>query len=605
MISKFLENWKENPPSHLSVRYLSICVLIAIVYFVCGKLGLSFAVVHPSATPVWPDSGLMLAAFLLLGVRVWPAFLISAFLVNLATPAGIVNSLVIAAGNTAEVLLAAYLVTTYAGGLGFHSRPRLTFRFILLAALASTVVSASAGTTILSLTGSAHWAAYGRIWLAWWLGDAVSDLVVVPLVVVLVAASPSSWRPGRIIEFLLMAITLSLVAWTFSDPSEPLRFLCIPIIVRAAFRFGTTGAAVSVLLLAAFMIPGLLAVETSLLPGTRYSALLDVMWFVAVVSALALMVAAVVAERTRIDEDLRRARDELAGRVADVTKELAGTEVRLQVRETLLARAETVARTGSFEWNAASDHVIWSDELLNIHGRSREDIGDGIDELLAAVHREDREFVRALMRRTLAEGRPFRVLERIVGRDGKSRVLDCVGEPLYDATGTVSGVCGVCRDISDEQEFEKKLAESRDRFRMLIEGVKDYAIYLLDVDGNIASWNEGAERIMGYRAEEIIGRQVSLFYPEEAVPGAHADELLRTAGIDGSVEEEGWRIRKDGTRFWADVVITALREPDGGLRGFAKITRDLSERKASETALSELSGRFLEVQYEERRRIAR
>ncbi len=126
-------------------------------------------------------------------------------------------------------------------------------------------------------------------------------------------------------------------------------------------------------------------------------------------------------------------------------------------------------------------------------------------------------------------------------------------------------------------------------FRLLVESVKDFAIIMLDPSGNIVSWNVGAERIMGYRAEEVLGEHVSLFYPTEAIERGLAGDLLIAAARDGRSEYEGWRVRKNGSRFWANVVITVLRDENGAVRGFSKVTRDLSERKQMENALKHVS----------------
>ncbi len=123
---------------------------------------------------------------------------------------------------------------------------------------------------------------------------------------------------------------------------------------------------------------------------------------------------------------------------------------------------------------------------------------------------------------------------------------------------------------------------SEEGFRLLVERVKDYAIFMLDPHGHVVSWNAGAERIKGYRPEEIIGQHFSSFYPAEAVARGWPAEELRRAEAEGRFEDEGWRVRKDGSRFWANVVITALRDETGALRGFAKITRDLTERRQAE-----------------------
>jgi PAS domain S-box-containing protein len=126
------------------------------------------------------------------------------------------------------------------------------------------------------------------------------------------------------------------------------------------------------------------------------------------------------------------------------------------------------------------------------------------------------------------------------------------------------------------------LRESEERFRLLVEGVKDYAIFMLDADGYITTWNEGAERIKGYEADEIVGEHFSVFYTDEDVERGHPEEELRIAAADDSYEEEGIRVRKDGSTFWASVLITALRDEEDELRGFAKVTRDITARREAE-----------------------
>jgi PAS domain S-box-containing protein len=141
--------------------------------------------------------------------------------------------------------------------------------------------------------------------------------------------------------------------------------------------------------------------------------------------------------------------------------------------------------------------------------------------------------------------------------------------------------------------------------RLLIDAVKDYAIFMLDPLGNITSWNRSAERMKGYRAPEILGKHFSCFYPEEDLRSGKPQRELETAAREGSFEEEGWRVRKDGSQFWANVAITALRDDHGALVGFAKITRDATERMRAEEARRELSVRLLRMQDEERRKISR
>ena len=129
---------------------------------------------------------------------------------------------------------------------------------------------------------------------------------------------------------------------------------------------------------------------------------------------------------------------------------------------------------------------------------------------------------------------------------------------------------------------KRRAQHEADQFRLLVEGSRDYAIFMLDPEGHIATWNPGAERIKQYKADEIIGQHFSVFYPREAVGPGRPQHELEVARAEGRFEEEGWRVRKDGTQFWANVVITALYDKAGHLRGFSKITRDMTERKRAE-----------------------
>src|SRR5712692_2026573 len=156
---------------------------LAAVYVLAGKLGLLLAFVHASATAVWPQTGIALAAFLLLGYRVWPGILLGAFLANVTTEGTIATSLGIAVGNTLEGFVGAYLVNRFAGGRHVFDRPQDVLRFAVLAGMVSTAVSATIGVTSLALGGVARWTDYGPIWLTWWMGDAGGALVVAPLLI--------------------------------------------------------------------------------------------------------------------------------------------------------------------------------------------------------------------------------------------------------------------------------------------------------------------------------------------------------------------------------------------------------------------------------------
>ena len=216
-----------------------------------------------------------------------------------------------------------------------------------------------------------------------------------------------------------------------------------------------------------------------------------------------------------------------------------------------------------------------------------------------------RHFSRFYPPDTLKAGLPARELEVAeatgtfqdegwrVRKDGTLFWANVVVTALRDRSGTLVGFATVTRDLTQWRDHEESLRQSEERFRLLVEGVSDYAIFMLDVNGIIASWNAGAQRIKGYAAHEIIGRHFSTFYPDDARQSGWPEYELQVAAETGRFFDEGWRIRKDGTSFWAAVTITAMRDPQARLIGFAKLTRDLTGQKRTEAL--EIAGR----QYEE------
>ena len=168
-------------------------------------------------------------------------------------------------------------------------------------------------------------------------------------------------------------------------------------------------------------------------------------------------------------------------------------------------------------------------------------------------------------------------------KDGSTFPVEISLSPLEDPGGGVL-VTAAIRDVTKRKRAEEALRQSEERFRLVVEEVKDYAIFMLDPSGRIVSWNEGAQKIKGYTSEEIIGQHFSRFYTSEDVQSGKPDEELTVAAAEGRYEEEGWRLRKDGSRFWADVVITALHDKGGNLAGFTKVTRDITEGKRAREA---------------------
>jgi PAS domain S-box-containing protein len=207
----------------------------------------------------------------------------------------------------------------------------------------------------------------------------------------------------------------------------------------------------------------------------------------------------------------------------------------------------------------------------------------------------------------VATGQPERHLER-AARAGRSRrearwirkegsgfAADVIVTALCEDDGPLRGFGYVVRELAHQRVTGEEVRGTEESLRLMVESVVDYAIFMLDTDGRVATWNEGAHQLKQYEADEIRGRHFSVFYLPEDRTSGKPERLLAEAARDGRVEDEGWRMRKDGSRFWADVVITALRTPDGELRGYAKVTRDRTERKQAEEAMREMATREREA----------
>ena len=183
-----------------------------------------------------------------------------------------------------------------------------------------------------------------------------------------------------------------------------------------------------------------------------------------------------------------------------------------------------------------------------------------------------------------------------VRKDGGRFWAHVVIDAIHDDTGTLIGFAKITRDVTEKKHAEDALRDSEQRFRLLVQGVTDYALYMLTPEGTVSNWNSGAERIKGYGHDEIVGHHFSRFYTDEDRLSGKPARALMTAGDVGRYEAEGWRVRKDGTRFWANVVIDAIRGEDGRLLGYAKITRDLTEKKAAAEALDKAQALLYQAQ---------
>jgi diguanylate cyclase (GGDEF)-like protein len=300
----------------------AMIAVLAVVYFGTAKLGLRFALVNPSATPLWAPTGITLAAFLIFGPRVWPGAFIGAFFANLTTTGAVLTSIGIATGNTLEGVVGWWLVTRFARGPRVFERAQDIFQFAFLAGIVSTAISATFGVTSLSWGGFADWTLYGPIWRTWWLGDGVGAVIVTPLVLLWRENPHLNWTREQIIELALLFLGLFFTVWIVFGghfhseiKNYPLEYLCIPFLIWAAFRFGRRKAATATCVLAGIAIWGTLQGFGPFSRETLNTSLLLMQSFIGIVAVTSLALAAEVSERKRADERVQQlvATDPLTG----------------------------------------------------------------------------------------------------------------------------------------------------------------------------------------------------------------------------------------------------------------------------------------------------
>lgn len=250
---------------------------------------------------------------------------------------------------------------------------------------------------------------------------------------------------------------------------------------------------------------------------------------------------------------------------------------------------------GIFAFDPECRLTVWNPGMERIFGvPEKEALGRSAFDVLPSLREtgEDRLLREALAGNTVAaKDRPFHM-----AGGNQQRFADSYYSPIREEEGDgasrVVGGLAIVHDITERKQATEALLASEERFRTLVRDVKDYAIFMLDPEGRIASWNAGAERIKGYRPEEVIGRHFSVFYPEEDVQSGQPERSLKIAAAEGRFEDEGWRVRKDGSRFWSHGIVTALRDDDGNLRGFTKVTHDITERRKAQEKLRESEDRL-------------
>ena len=428
--------------------------LLTVGYIAAGRIGLLLAFANENASPVWPPTGLAIAALLLVGVRAWPAVALGAFVVNLANTGSIPASLLIAVGNTLEAVAGAWLVNRFARGRSAFDSTADVLRFVLSAAGAAAI-AASIGTATVAIASLGTRTDPAAVWLTWWLGDTVGAIVVAPIVVLWERRPLLADLARQLPERVVLLATLGLSAFAVFSPWPPGRpdfpVMLIPVMLWSAFRFGAWFTALCSAMVAVVAIYGTLRGWGPFGRWSLNDALLILQAFVGMTTTMMLSVAAEVSRRRNVERDLRRLNDGLERTITERTDEL------VKVNERLL-EAQEVAHVGSWEWDIGSDRIWWSDEMFRIYGLER-GARIGYDTFLNRLHPDDRSVVDTTVRQAMADGRPFAFDHRVIREDGTVRVLYGAGHVIFDAASRPIRMVGIGHDITERKEAEEARAE--------------------------------------------------------------------------------------------------------------------------------------------------
>jgi two-component system, LuxR family, sensor kinase FixL len=584
------------------VRLAILWILLAIVYFGSGKLGLVLAIVHSHISAVWPATGVALAALLVFGYRAWPAIFCGAFLVNItaAGDAGFLACLGIAIGNTLEGLIGAILVNRFAHGIHAFERPRDVFRFTLFAALGGTMVSATCGVLCLA-------PAKDKLllnWGTWWLGDAIGALVIAPPLILWSVQPRLGWDRRKLIQaagVLLGLVGISTVVFGDTlvpqERSYPLAFACLPLIIWVAFVFGPREMATVTLLLAALAVSGTQLEAAKLVVNTsdgslRLSIQVLLQTFLGITSVTGLTLASVIAERNRGEADLREAHAQLESRVKQRTTDLAfinealnrENDERHTVEQALRSSQESLSLVIETAYDAyvAMDSAglitDWNAQAEKTFGWLRQQVvGRSLTELIIPLrHRAEKQG----LQKYLESGENSSLNQRIeftaLHRDGHEFPV----ELTFWMTPTPESVRfnAFIHDITERKRAEKK-------FRDLLESAPD-AMVIVNDRGEIVLINAQTERLFGYGRKELLGKFVELLVPAGLT--ARHQQHRRKYFKDPGVRPMGVGMQlhgrhKDGHEFPVEISLSPLVTDEGVLVSSA--IRDITTRQETEDKL--------------------
>ncbi|HEV8261752.1 MAG TPA: PAS domain S-box protein [Burkholderiales bacterium] len=558
-------------PVTFAWEWLAQATALAGLYASFAWMGSVAAVAAGNVLVAGPASGLAIAAVWRGGYRLVPAIGVGSFAFEQLSGVPPLASAGIAFANMIEAILAVFLMRRYIAGPRLFDRVSHVFHFFLWAGLVASAPCAALGVASLGAAGNGD--EFSTLWLHWWAGDVTGALVVAPVLLAWTWPGKLRWTAREWFEtsvvFVILTVACVLVFGAKPMPlgdGSPVAFPILPIIVWVAARLGHRATVSATLLTCAFAVWGMLH-GTGIFAATE-APLLVLHLFVGAVAMTGLVIASGVTERSDAGQAVRES-------------EARKTAILGTAFDAILS----IDNTGKVhEWNSAAERMFGY--------RRAEAVGRSMDELIVPLEARQHHLsgpaddlitgVGSLI------GRPFELLARRADAKEIPVELAITRVPASEPpTYTVT-----IRDLTERKKAESALRQSEERFHLLVEGVTDYAIYMLDPEGRVATWNAGAEHLKGYRYEEIIGKPFSIFFGPEDIQRGVPEQTLKKARDGERAVYDGWRVRKDGSRFWVHGMITAMRDETGKLLGFSKVAHDMTELKRVGEALRQSEAHF-------------
>lgn len=546
---------------------LALLIVVAVIYLAAAKLGLSLAFLNASVSPVWPPTGVAMAAVLLLGYRIAPAIFVGALVANLATGLPIATAGAIAVGNTLEAVSAGFLIHRF---VGFHSpyyRARDVLKFVLLGVLLSPMVSATIGNASLCLGGAAAWGHFGSLWLTWWIGDGVGALVVAPLIVTWVDRSSEHWPPRRWAEALLLLTSVSAVSTILFREALPSNFvnlslgrLIVPFLLWAAFRLGPRGVATAMALFSGIAILGTRMGLGPIVGQSPNDSLLLLQVSVAANGITFLVLAGVVAERKRAERAVSFP--------ASIVESTDDAVIGKTLDGTILSWNHGAERLYGY---AAEEVIGRPVSILIPPGRSEE--LPRILEQIARGERIDRYETERLK------------------KDGQMVLVSLTISQIKDSAGKTIAASVIARDITKRRRAEEGLRRREEQLRLALEaanmGAWDY-----DVQTGAVRWSSGLELIHGIAPGSFGGTF------DDYLKDTHPDDRQRVVASLARTLEHGEEhdieyriITPDGVVRWVEGKGLVIRDRSGRPIRMTGVCIDVTERKQAEREREDLLAR--------------